>query len=112
MNYDTAVPLPPPPLPHSDPSGSGAPTVDPLTIANVDWSVEILVSSSEVSRVAVPVVNLTLTLTDGTVQSYRLSQQDVHQWRFTLAKAVKDAAYLDSKAPPVVGGGSKRKALS
>jgi hypothetical protein len=112
MNYDTAVPLPPPPLPASKQGdSSGTPNVDPLSIANVDWSVEILVSSSEVSRVAVPVVNLTLTLTDGTVQSYRLSQQDMHQWRFTLAKAVKDAAYLDSKAPPVVGGGTKRKAL-
>ena len=87
------------PLPTADtllPAG----TAEGVTIVDVDWSVDVVVSSSDLAKVAVPTVLLTLTLSDDRVCRYRLSQEQLHQWRFALAKAVKDAAYLEKKAPP------------
>lgn len=76
------------------------PSLDAFTVADIDWRVDVLVSSDAVTRVSTPTIVLSLLLSDGTRATYRLSQEELHQWRFSLAKAVKDLAYLEQKRPP------------
>ncbi|KAF8278430.1 hypothetical protein TcBrA4_0113800 [Trypanosoma cruzi] len=66
-------------------------------ILDVDWTVDVLVSSGQISRVGIPTVALTITLSSGSVLRYRLTMEEFHQWRFTMAKVVRDQLYLEKK---------------
>ena len=81
-----------------------------LTITSMDWRVDVLIaSSSHVNRLSAVTVVLSLTLSDGRVLQWRLGAADVHQWRYQLAKAVRDLAYLQMKQPPAhMFSGKKR----
>jgi hypothetical protein len=77
------------------------------TVVDVQWAIEVVVSSSYLrsSRLnATPLVHVTLTLDDGRALSYRLSQAELHQWRYTLARSIKDLEYLERKRRPAPTG--------
>ena len=77
------------------------PSIAAQTIVLIDWRVDIVVGTGHsVARVGVPTIVLGLTLSSGIILTYRLTQEELHQWRFSLAKAVRDLAYLDKKRPP------------
>ena len=81
-------------------SSANTPSILDQQVADVDWRIDVLVSSSHaLRRVAVPTVLLTLTLSSGVALQFRLTQADLHQWRFVMAKAVRDLAYLEKKRP-------------
>ncbi|KEG08087.1 hypothetical protein DQ04_08031010 [Trypanosoma grayi] len=69
-------------------------------IVDVDWEVDVLVASGQLARVGVPTVLLTLTLSSGIVLRYRLTVAELQQWRFTMAKVVRDHIYLERAQPP------------
>jgi hypothetical protein len=77
------------------------PSIEAQTILHFDWRVEIAVATGHsVARVGVPTVVIGLTLSSGVILTYRLTQEELHQWRFSLAKGVRDLAYLEKKKPP------------
>ena len=81
-------------------SSANTPSILDQQVSDVDWRIDVLVSSSHaLRRVAVPTVLLTLTLSSGVALQFRLTQADLHQWRFVMAKAVRDLAYLEKKRP-------------
>lgn len=71
-------------------------------ITDIAWAVDVVLSTSAVAPVrlnATPIVAVSLTLDDGRVLAFRLRQEELHQWRYTLARAYKDVAYLERKRP-------------
>ena len=69
----------------------------------VDWSIEVVLSTSTMLQPAangVPLVNLTLTLSDGRAVQRRLTAAELHQWRYSLARATKDLHVIASRQPP------------
>jgi hypothetical protein len=77
------------------------PSIAEQTVVLIDWRVDIAVATGHsVARVGVPTVVLGLTLSSGIILTYRLTQEELHQWRFALAKGVRDLAYLEKKKPP------------
>ena len=81
-------------------SSAHTPSILDQQVADIDYRIDVLVSSSHaLRRIAVPTVLLTLTLTSGVALQFRLTQADLHQWRFVMAKAVRDLAYLEKKRP-------------
>eukprot|EP00331_Platyophrya_macrostoma_P022496 CAMPEP_0176453982 /NCGR_PEP_ID=MMETSP0127-20121128/29610_1 /TAXON_ID=938130 /ORGANISM="Platyophrya macrostoma, Strain WH" /LENGTH=70 /DNA_ID=CAMNT_0017843041 /DNA_START=116 /DNA_END=328 /DNA_ORIENTATION=+ len=58
-------------------------------------------SLNDVDQVAVPIAVVGLKLSSGVVLTYRLRQEDLHQWRFAMAKVLRDLVYLEKKRPPV-----------
>lgn len=84
-----------------------------VKIVDLQWSIEIVLSSSILRAKnlnATPLVTLCITLEDGRVLSFRLTQSELHQWRYTIARACKDLAYLDRKKPPAPTSGAARGA--
>ena len=75
----------------------------------MDWKVDVVVASELLNRVAVPTVLVALQLSDGRVLTYRLSTEELHQWRYSLAKGVKDLAYLEKKRPPAASKSRRKK---
>jgi hypothetical protein len=76
-------------------------SVAAATIQRLDWRIDVLISTlNHVQKVNVPVIVLSLTLSTGAVLVYRLTAEEFHQWRFSLAKAVRDMAYLEKKKAP------------
>jgi hypothetical protein len=79
------------------------------TVTDIHWSVDVILASSLLRSTrlnATPMINLSLTLDDGRVLSYRLTQEELHQWRYTLARGLKDLDYLERKrrAAPTIKG--------
>jgi hypothetical protein len=73
-----------------------------ITVTNVDWAIEVVLSTDTMQQPAangVPIVNLTLTLSDGSVVQRRLTAAELHKWRYTLARATKDLQVIASRAP-------------
>jgi hypothetical protein len=76
---------------------------------DIHWAVDVILASSLLRSTrlnATPMINLSLTLDDGRVLSYRLTQEELHQWRYTLARGLKDLDYLERKcrAAPTTKG--------
>jgi len=83
------------------------------SIVSVDWKVDVVVATGHsLNRVGVPVAVIALTLSSGIVLSYRLSQEELHQWRFQLAKAVRDLTYLQKKQPQAGFFANQKRGLS
>lgn len=80
------------------------------SIGSIDWRIDVLVGASHtVQRIGSPTIVLSLTLApSGVTLTFRLTQADLHQWRFVMAKAVRDLAYLEKKRPPT-NAARKRK---
>jgi hypothetical protein len=73
-----------------------------LTVTDVDWSIDVVLATDTMQQPAangVPIVNLSLTLSDGSVFQRRLTTAELHKWRYTLARATKDLAVIASRAP-------------
>ena len=73
------------------------------SVTSVQWAVDVMLSSSEVRAPrlnATPLVSLTLTLDDGSTRSYRLTAEELGQWRHAMAKGLKDLDYLERKRRP------------
>lgn len=73
-----------------------------LTVASVDWSIDVVLATDTMQQPAangVPIVNLTLTLSDGSMVQRRLTTSELHKWRYTLARATKDLQVIASRAP-------------
>ncbi|ORC86428.1 uncharacterized protein TM35_000281440 [Trypanosoma theileri] len=84
-------------------------------IVDVDWTLDVLIASGELPRVGVPIICLSITVSNdesnnsdsnsnsdnnnnnNTVLQYRLTVHEFHQWRFTMAKVVRDLLYLEKK---------------
>ncbi len=80
------------------------PLVDPLSIVDISWRADVVISSSALHPVrsnGAPLLTLNLALSDGRTLAYRMTQETLHQWRYSMAKATKDLIYLQQKAPPV-----------
>lgn len=76
-------------------------SVAAATVADVQWKVDVLMTSlNEVEQVAVPVAIVAVRLTNHVVLTYTLTPEELHQWRFALAKGMRDVLYLQSKQPP------------
>ncbi|KAH9584268.1 hypothetical protein LSM04_006239 [Trypanosoma melophagium] len=67
-------------------------------------SIYVLLASGELASVGVPIVFLSITVNNGndsnnnnTLLQYRLKVQEFHQWRFTMARVVRDLIYLEKK---------------
>ena len=74
-----------------------------LSIKDVDWSIEVVLATNTMQQPAangVPIVNLTLTLSDDSVVQRRLTASELHKWRYTLARATKDLQVIASRQPP------------
>ena len=72
----------------------------PQAFTDVQWSVDVMLSSSATRAPrlnATPLVTLALTLDDGSQRVYRLSSEELGQWRHALAKGLKDVEYLERK---------------
>ena len=88
--------------------------IDPKTIKNVDWSIDVVLATNTLQQPSangVPIVNLTLTLSDDTIINRRLTTSELHKWRYTLARATKDLQVISSRQPPPekkLGGGKKK----
>ncbi len=83
-----------------------------LTIKNVDWSIDVVLATNTMLQPAangVPIVNLTLTLSDDSVVQRRLTTSELHKWRYTLARATKDLQVISSRQPPAEKATKKKK---
>ena len=80
--------------------------------SQVQYAVELVLSTSDVRAPrlnATPLIALSLTTDDGRVLQYKLTQQELAQWRYTLARAVKDLDYLERKRRPAATNAAKRR---
>jgi hypothetical protein len=86
-----------------------------LFIKDIDWSIDVVLATNTVQQPSangVPIVNLTLTLSDDSVIQRRLTTSELHKWRYTLARATKDLQTISSRQPPpetAAGSGSGGK---
>lgn len=70
------------------------------TIVDIQWRVDVVLSSlSELDQVAVPVALLSVRWSNHVVLTFWLKPEDLHQWRFALAKGLRDMLYLEKKQP-------------
>ena len=82
------------------------------TVTATSWRVDVVLSSDALRAPrhnAQPVAVVNLALSDGRLVALRLRPEELQQWRYTLAKAVKDVAYLERKRPPVASAKGGRK---
>ena len=73
------------------------------TVTATSWRVDVILSSDALRAPrhnAQPIAVVNMALSDGRVVALRLRPEELHQWRYTLAKAVKDMAFLERKRPP------------
>jgi hypothetical protein len=76
-------------------------SIGAASIVEVQWKVDVLMTSlNEVEQVAVPVAVVGIRLSNEIVLTYTLSPDELHQWRFALAKGMRDVLYLQAKQPP------------
>lgn len=75
---------------------------DSTAAPTVTWRIDIPITSlNQSGAVAVPIVVLELVFPGtGEIRTYRLRAEELHQWRFSLAKGMRDAVYLQAKEPP------------
>jgi hypothetical protein len=84
-----------------------------LTVTNVDWAIEVVLATEGMHNPAangVPVVNLTLELSDGSRVQRRLTGAELHKWRHTLARATKDLHVIASRQPVASAKGRSKYA--
>ena len=70
-----------------------------VTIESIEWSVDIVVCSTEANKVNTPIINIQLKLSNNTTCCYCLSQEELHQWRYSFANAVRNLAHLINIKP-------------
>eukprot|EP00667_Euglena_gracilis_P027125 EG_transcript_33293 len=66
-------------------------------LADLRWRVDVTISTGVLQRAFVPTVLAELTLTDGTIHTFELTVEQLQQFRFQVANALKDMLYLEKK---------------
>jgi len=64
-------------------------------IADVQWRVDVAVSTTALSRVFRPSIIMQLTLTDGTIKTFECSVDKFHELRYAVAKLLKSMQDLE-----------------
>jgi len=62
--------------------------VDLATIENVDWRVDVTISTTSLSRVFKPSITMRLTLSDGRIVTFETSAEKFHDLRYNVAKTL------------------------
>eukprot|EP01102_Stenamoeba_stenopodia_P015789 TRINITY_DN5439_c0_g1_i1.p1 TRINITY_DN5439_c0_g1~~TRINITY_DN5439_c0_g1_i1.p1 ORF type:complete len:204 (+),score=45.33 TRINITY_DN5439_c0_g1_i1:185-796(+) len=66
------------------------PTLDKLT-----WRVDVVISTSSMSRVMKPRIVLSMVLSDGNIKTFEISIEKFHELRFNVSKLLKDVEELE-----------------
>ena len=66
-------------------------------LEETSWRVDVVITTSRMEKVMVPVVLLRLKLDDGSIKTFEVSQQQLHLLRYSLAKMLKDTHYFEKK---------------
>lgn len=61
----------------------------PLVYLDIQWRVDVTISTTSLSRVFRPYIILQLTLTDNTIRTFELSVEKFHELRYNVAKLYK-----------------------
>jgi hypothetical protein len=67
------------------------------TITDCRWRLDVTVSTSALSRSFQPSVLLSITLSDGTMRTFAVTLEQLHQMRYLMARSLRDLTILDSK---------------
>ncbi len=70
------------------------------SISDVDWRVDVAVSTTALSRVFKPCIIMSLTLSDSTIHTFECSIEKFHTLRYNVAKLLK--AMQDLEAHPTL----------
>jgi len=65
------------------------------TISNLKWRVDVVISTSFLSRIISPVVLMEVTSSDGRVRTFELPIERFHELRYNVAKVLKDMEDLE-----------------
>jgi len=65
------------------------------SISDVQWRVDVTISTTSLSRVFKPTIIMQLTLTDGTLKAFECSLENFHQLRYNVAKVLKNMQDLE-----------------
>jgi len=60
------------------------------TLSSLKWRVDVIISSSTVSRVLSPIVTVEVTSSDGKVRTFEVTIEKFHELRYNVAKVLKD----------------------
>jgi hypothetical protein len=77
-------------------SGEAAKVLVAPTLASLTWRVDVILSSSSVTRVMQPFIILRLGLSDGSFRTIELSVKAFHDLRFRVAEAMHALHKLES----------------
>lgn len=67
------------------------------TVSDCRWRLDVTVSTSALSRSFQPSVLMQLTLSDGTMRTFAVTIEQLHQLRYLLARSLRDLSILDAK---------------
>jgi hypothetical protein len=77
-------------------SGEAAKVLVAPTLTSLTWRVDVILSSSSVTRVMQPFIILRVGLSDGTFRTVELSVKAFHDLRFRVAEAMHTLHKLES----------------
>ena len=66
------------------------------TLTSITWRVDVILSSSSVSRVMQPFVIMRIGLSDGSFRTIEMSIKAFHDFRFRIAEALHSIHKLES----------------
>lgn len=67
------------------------------TLTKCEWRLDVIVSTSVLTKSFQPSILMKLKLSDGTTRMFYMSVNQLHQLRYTLARSLRDLALLESK---------------
>eukprot|EP01105_Mastigella_eilhardi_P026563 TRINITY_DN7745_c0_g1_i1.p3 TRINITY_DN7745_c0_g1~~TRINITY_DN7745_c0_g1_i1.p3 ORF type:complete len:225 (-),score=81.41 TRINITY_DN7745_c0_g1_i1:123-749(-) len=65
------------------------------SLANLNWRVDVTISSSSLARVLAPSVLMEMTTTDGRVCTFEVTQDKFHDLRYNVARVLKETQELE-----------------
>jgi hypothetical protein len=77
-------------------AGEGAKILVAPTLTSLTWRVDVILSSSSVTRVMQPFIILRIGLSDGSFRTIELSVKAFHDLRFRVAEAMHTLHKLES----------------
>jgi hypothetical protein len=77
-------------------AGSSAPS-----FADLQWRLDVAISSSAVGKVLRPHLTMQCSLDDGSETTFAVSKESFNELRFTVAKLLKECQDLEARLPPM-----------
>eukprot|EP00735_Rhodelphis_limneticus_P013048 TRINITY_DN6532_c0_g1::TRINITY_DN6532_c0_g1_i1::g.13427::m.13427 TRINITY_DN6532_c0_g1::TRINITY_DN6532_c0_g1_i1::g.13427 ORF type:complete len:201 (+),score=23.97,sp/Q9ERR2/COMD5_RAT/31.47/7e-17,HCaRG/PF07258.9/5.6e-23 TRINITY_DN6532_c0_g1_i1:76-678(+) len=72
--------------------------VSPANIVDFSWRVDVVITTTNLSLVKQPCIVCQLRLSDGSIESFEMSVERFHEFRFTLASLLKDVHRIEQQS--------------